>query len=198
MGKTVGGTRTTDLGGADIGRIENVRRINDIENDTLRNAVNQAVLAFQTNYGLPTKELYLATFDGAYGVYFSDHTIYLNDKYFNNNPDSLLRRKAREYANLSKIPTKKPLQHTMIHELGHSLWSTIRPRTGPKVRRFESELSKLYRQYRKEVSRGRLPLGDYATANIDEFFAEAITGSIIGRKQNKYTRTVRRLVKRYL
>jgi hypothetical protein len=125
--------------------------------------------------------------------------VILNSQY-HNNPRLIIEDKLRSYKSGFKVATNAPLKHTAIHELGHQTWNTVKESRGGKWKEAGAELRELYSTYRKETLSGKRPFSMYGTTNINEFYAEAITGSVIGTnktRKNKFIRGVQRITKKY-
>jgi hypothetical protein len=207
MGKTIGGTRigkrnidVIPQGGKPIGELGSIA---DIPDRRVRLQVQEGISRFEAVYGVQTREVKTAEMDGVYGVAFiggpREGTVVLDLK-SHGNAKKLIADKMREYANGFKVKTNAPMKHTVIHELGHITWNSLKEKRGGKWEAAGKELRQLYSTFRKETLAGKNPFSSYGTTNIDEFFAEGITGSIIGTKQtqrNKFVKGIRRIVKKY-
>lgn len=207
MPKTIGGTR---IGKRNIDILpqgakppQNIGSLRDIPDRWVRLEVQSGISRFEAVYGIQTQEIKTAELDGAYGLAYiggaKEGTILLDLK-AHSDAQQLIRDKVKEYQSGFKVKTNAPLKHTVIHELGHITWNSLKENRGGKWEAAGKELRTLYSTFRKEVLGGKKPFSNYGTANIDEFFAEAITGSIIGTKQtrrNKFVKGVQRIVKKY-
>jgi hypothetical protein len=210
MPKTIGGTRISKRnidvipGGIAVSNLGSIR---DIENTQSRLAVQSAISRFQAEYGIATRDIRIGDLDGAYGVAFiggpNEGRVVLNRKLFNNY-DALIKSKRAEYRSGFKVSTNAPVKHTVIHEMAHIKWNDMKK--GAKYAKASAEIRKLYKEFRLKVvtnmrrnrtARKQSPLGMYATTNINEFYAEALTGSIIGTRQNRFTRAIKRITKKY-
>lgn len=207
MPKTIGGTR---VGKKNIDILpkgskppKNIGSLRDIPDRRVRLEVQSGISRFEAVYGIQTQEIKTAELDGSYGLAYiggeKEGTILLDLK-SHSDAQKLIRDKVKEYANGFKVKTNAPLKHTVIHELGHITWNSLKEKRGGKWEAAGKELRTLYSSFRKDVLGGKKPFSNYGTSNIDEFFAEAITGSIIGTKQvqrNRYVKGVRKIVKKY-
>ena len=209
MPKTIGGTR---VGRANIDvvtsmNVKNRGAISDIQDSKVRREVQQAIGRFQSQYGLPTRDIGITDLNGAYGVAFvsgpNQGQVLLDRKLFSNHA-KLIKAKRAEYKTGFKVTTNAPVKHTVTHELAHIKWNDAK--VGSKYQKAGEEIKALYKQFRAQVAgnirrnrtaRKQSPIGMYATTNINEFYAEALTGSIIGVRQNKYTRAIRRITLKY-
>lgn len=206
MGKTIGGTRVgpinLDILPTGIRPPTNLQSLSQIPDRRTRLDVQQGISRFEAVYGLRTTNVKIGTVD-AYGVAFisgPDEGLVVLSKRLHSDAPKLIEKKLREYQSGFKVKTNAPLKHTVIHELGHQTWNTVKERRGGKWGNAGVELRKLYSQYRKETLSGKKPFSMYGTTNIDEFYAEAIAGSIIGTKQtqrNKFIKGVRRITKKF-
>ena len=213
MPKSISGTRTKK-GGVDTssnysGPITNVGSIRDIEHTQTRLAVQSAISRYETVIGLGTNEVKIANLDGAYGLAdLGDGSIYLNRKYYNDG--SIVAKKIKDEASGWAVKTTRPAGHTVVHELAHQTWSRYASRDGAvnttgKQRAATVEagkkISALYSEWRGQVlSKKRKSLGEYATTNADEWFAEYMTAGTIGTKgarRDKYAKALVKITKQY-
>lgn len=208
MGKTIGGTkvgpRNIDVipGGTPID-FNSLRSLRDIQDRRVRLDVQEGISRFEAVYGIQTQDIKVGDLPGAYGAAFvtgpNEGTIILDDN-LHSDYRKLVADKLAEYKSGFKVKTNAPAKHTVIHELGHITWNTVKEGRGGKWRDAGKEIRSLYSEYRKDFFRKRPMFSMYGTMNVDEFFAEAITGSIIGTKQvqrNKYIKGIRKIVKKY-
>jgi len=200
MAKTSGRTRPPAGGieGKDRittykGKINNLAGIRDIKDERSRLQVQRAISEFERQYGLPTQNVNIATLDGGVVGLGGQDTVILNRQYYDN-AAKLIKAKRSAYKSGWSVPTTTPIRHTVIHELAHAQWQSGRPGT-PKG--LTDGINKLYKRFRAEVRTGKNPLGEYATSNVDEFWAEGITQATIGTKQTYYSRRLKALLKKY-
>lgn len=88
--------------------------------------------------------------------------------------------------------TKKPVQHTVIHELAHATWNNHLDSANAKAA--TPAVKKLYNAWTRD--RKKKGYGQYAKTNINEFWAETSAKAVRG-DQDRYTRAVRGIIKKY-
>lgn len=88
--------------------------------------------------------------------------------------------------------TNRPIQHTITHELAHATWNS--GYTSPSHKAAGKEIKKLYQGWSKNSK--KKGYGSYAKSNVDEFWAEAITKGMHGKK-DKYTKKAIAIAKKY-
>lgn len=145
----------------------------------------------QSNLGFVNKGSFI-------GVEFGSgdqRTVLLNKLFFDKKFSEVVATKLRAYKTRWSVPTNAPAQHTLIHELGHSIWVDFIEGRDARLTGLNNGIRDLYTSFRKEVARGRLPVSQYATANINEFFAELFTKSMIGKAQNRYSKKLLSLLR---
>lgn len=200
MAKTRGSTRQPGPTGGTEGKdtnykgpIKQIGGIADIKDDRARLAVQRAVSQFTKQYGLPTREVKTAILSpNVFGI-GGQIGVILNRKFYDD-AAKLIEYKQRGYKSGWAVPTTSPLKHTVIHELAHAAWQSGRVNANKKL---TEGIKKLHTRYLAEVRKGKNPIGQYATSNIDEFWAEGITQATIGRKQSYYSRRLKQLLKKY-
>lgn len=205
MPKTIGGTTLTPRN-IDVkprktgGELESLTAI---PNKRIRDEVQEGISRVEAVYGIRTQEVKVGSGGGAYGytiVAGPDEGLIVLDKRLHSDPQELMRMKLKEYKSGFKVKTNAPFKHTIIHELGHQTWNSFKANRGGKWEAAQSEIRKLYREYRQDIRKGRKPFSMYGTSNIDEFFAEAFTGSIIGTKgarRSRYINGIKKIIKKY-
>lgn len=127
----------------------------------------------------------------SYNAVTGKSTVYLNRRIFNNYK-KMRTLKANEYKLGSKVKTNAPQHHTVIHEFSHAKWTSNHK--GISHIKAGKEIKKVFNVYKKNGSKS---LGDYASVNVNEFFAEAYTKALIGGKKNKYAKKVFKIANKY-
>ena len=129
------------------------------------------------------RNIKVADLPGAYGVTFlgknGSQGIYLNRSAFSGNRKEVENKyKKDNYDTGFKNKTNRAIQHTVTHELAHSLWASNYDT--PKHKAAGAEIRELYKKWSSKSN--RKGWGKYARENADEFFAEAVTKGIHGNK----------------
>lgn len=162
--------------------------------------LKSAVSKIESRIGidLPQSNLGFSDDMDSLGVHFGSgagRTVLLQTEYFNRNYKDIISDLNTEAKRKWLVANNSPLQYIMVHELGHSVWVD---RVEGQVKELESlnrGIKNLYTSFKKEVQRGRVPISIYGTSNINEFFAETFAKGIIGKKQNRYSRQLIKLLK---
>ena len=206
MGKSSGGVRATGgLGGDRSGNakrsdVKNTESLSKIKNAALRREIQQGISKYESRLGVRQRNVQLATMTDAVGVHVTaagkSDGVYLNKRYFKNaNVAQVVAMKQSAYKSGFLTKTNKPVQHTIVHELGHATWNSHL--IGANAVAARRDIVAKYRDFKKEYSRGKLKsYGKYATANVNEFWAEATAKAVLG-KADKYTRFVKATIKKY-
>ena len=205
MAKSSGGLRSKtgglgrDGGGNYGGAISNEGSLTEIKDVKLRREIQQGISKFQSRIGI-TKgvNVKVADLDGAYGVHLTNIAtgksagIYLNRKTFiNAKSKDIIAVKKRAYESKFLNSTNKPTQHTVIHELGHSVWNSSMK--GEKIAAATPEIRKLYNSFQRANPKA---WGSYGKSNINEFVAEGIAKGILA-KPDRYTKSLFKIIKKY-
>lgn len=192
----------------------NIGQINSFSADSLPNApsstfreIKAAVSRFETQLGVDLSRGNLGFADlsdrGAIGVHFGageERTVLLDQSYFDRSIKDIEESLKRSTDSGFLVKTKKPISAVMTHELAHSVWvDRIEGNSGSvRLKELEKEVRKLYRQHNKQIARtGNYPISIYASTNINEFVAEGVTKGLIGKTQNRYSRRLVSLFKKY-
>lgn len=203
MGKSSGGIRNSSRndivkvkgdGGTPSG-VKNIGSIRDIADKVSNREVKRAISKYHSRVGLNTREVKIADLKNAYGIAAissssNSGTVYLDRKSFNNSK-TLIKAKKAEYKRGIKVETNKAIQHTTVHELAHVTWTNHH--SGTKHKQAGKEISKLYREYKRSKSNS---LGEYASTNVNEFYAEGMSKAILGKK-DKYSSKLLSITKKY-
>jgi hypothetical protein len=207
MGKSSGNIRTKKNGG--IGRdgggdyskpITGKESIANIADTQLRREIQQGISKYESRLGVRQTNVQLANLDGAVGVHVTSggksEGVYLDKKSFKKasvEDVNVMKRNAYKAKFLTE--TNKPVQHTIVHELGHATWNKYL--TSPAAVKARPVIEARYKQFLKEYEAGKAKgYGKYSTSNVNEFWAEATTKAVLG-KPDKYTRFVKETIKKY-
>lgn len=205
MGKSAGTTRPgggigRDGGGNYKGGIKKPESISNIQNTQLRREIQQGISKYESRLGVRQQNVQLAELSGAVGVHVTragqSEAVYLDtDTFKKATVASIVKMKQAAYKTGFLTKTNKPVQHTIVHELGHATWNNNL--TGKKQVAASKDIQSKYREFRKEYSSGKLKsYGKYSTTNVNEFWAEATTKAVLG-KSDKYTKFVKSIIKKY-
>ncbi len=189
MAKTSGSTRAK-FSARDNKKLLNIGDIDEIfsktdpltaiQDDKLRGEVTQAISKFESRLGIGTQRIRIGKTGTAVGVHYTfdgrSYGIILNEKYFKNGTvESIRKDKKAAYDSGWLTRTNKSEQHTIIHELSHSVWND--KFTSLKVIKAKPEINKLWREFRKEKPKA---YGTYSFSNKNEMVAEMLTKHVIG------------------
>lgn len=207
MGKSSGSIRARkdgglkpDQGGNYKGEIGRTEPIANIQNTQLRREIQQGISKYESRLGVRQTNVQLASLEGAAGVHVTvngqSSAVYLNSAlYKKGTPAQIIAMKRRSYDSGFLSKTNKPVQHTVVHELGHATWN--RYLTSSSAVKARPVIEKKFREFQRDFKAGRAKgYGSYATENVNEFWAEATTKAVLGRA-DKYTRFVKSTVKKY-
>lgn len=203
MGKNSGRTRT--IKGAELPTpkyAKNVRDLVTVKDPRVYNEFKKAMSRFHATLGIRQRTIKLADFQGRYRNSYGLHQtragksefVLLNAKYFDKDFKTIERdyRKSNYGANPWINITAKPVQHTLIHELGHALWNNHL--TSKKAQNAGKEIRQLFREWKKDTT--KVGYGRYGASNASEFWAEAVAKTVRG-EQDKYTKEIKRIVRKY-
>jgi len=177
--------------------------LSSIADPKLRKEVQEAISRFSTVFGgVPERVVKVVDLAADFGAQFADsfavqaeggvnswyyRGIFINRAYTDNPKE--FRARVREQYDLGWFsPTTKPVRHIIIHELAHAKWSS--QKNSRNARKAAPEISKLYRQWRREKRPG---WGNYARVNRNEFVAEALTKHAMGSR-DRYTRKLMKIL----
>ena len=161
--------------------------ISAIKNPKLREEIQQGISKFESRLGIGTKNIRMGATGDAVGVHYTvngqSYGILLNKQIFlKGTVESINKQKQKAYDTGFLTPTNKRVQHTIIHELSHSVWN--RHLTTKNALKAKPEINKLWNEFQKTRPKG---YGTYAYANISEMVAEMLTKHTIGTS-DKYTK----------
>jgi hypothetical protein len=105
--------------------------------------------------------------------------------------------------------TTKGTGHLVTHELSHVTWNSRKAATSfaglkgkqkAATAKMNKEIADLYGKFRKDWQAGKTPISTYATANINEFYAEGLTQGVMGTpttRRNKYAKGLVAITRKY-
>lgn len=180
------------------GEIKNVETLKNIKDRQLYNATKQAISRYYSEMGLEQRKVKLADLPpDVAGVHVTQNGksegVYLNKKIFKNGTVKSVSdetKSAYKTGFLSK--TKKPVAHTLTHELAHSTWNAHMD--GAKQKAAGKEIRQVYNKWKADKRKKRY--GKYASTNVSEFWSETVTKGIHGRA-DKYTRALKGIAQKY-
>lgn len=194
--KSSGGGIKNDGGGNYKGSIKNIESLKNIKDRELQREIQQGISKYESRIGIRTPEIMLAELQGAYGVHVTSNgeskAVYLDKRTFKNGSvKKITAIKKGAYSTKFLTKTNKPVQHTIIHELGHATWNSALKSKGA-VKAGKS-IREMYAKFSKEKPKG---YGKYAYSNVNEFWAEVTTKAVLGTS-DEYTRFVKRTIKQH-
>ncbi len=200
MSKTSGGVRgASQRGGREgadsdyNGKIQNVGSLKEISDRSLQLDLQQGISKFESRLGVRT-DVKLADLNGAYGVHQTidgkSAGVYLDRDSFKTQKQ-VIEAKTKAYKSGFSNQTNKPTQHTVVHELAHSLWTNNH--NGVKHIEAGKDIRKVYNSFKKDNPKS---WGSYGKTNVNEFYAEGITKGVLG-KSDKYTKSLIKISKKY-
>lgn len=200
MGKSSGPNRggglKNDGAGNYSGSIKNVESLKNMKDRELQREIQQGISKYESRLGIRQKNIMLADLEGAHGVHVTmngeSEGVYLNKKSFKNGTvDKIIKVKNSAYKTKFLTKTNKPVQHTIVHELGHATWNSHFK--AANAREAGKSIRTMYAKFTKEKPKG---YGKYAHSNINEFWAEATSKAVLG-SSDKYTKFVKDTIKKY-
>lgn len=203
MGRNSGGTGVGGFnpGDANKGGIEakNLRGLVTVKDPQVYKELKQGISRFHSTLGVREREVKIGDLPSSVnGVHYTSVStgkskgIVLNAKVFDMKKSSIEARTKKAYNAGWATKTKKPLQHTVTHELAHATWNTHLKGANQKAAGIE--IKKLYNKWR--VDKNKKGYGKYAKTSVNEFWAETATKAIHGNA-DKYTRKVKYICRRY-
>lgn len=199
MGKSSGSDRGgmgKDGGGNYKGSIKNTESLKNIKDRELQREIQQGIAKYESRLGIRTTNIMLADLEGAYGVHVTaggkSEGIYLSKAHYKNRTaDEVARNKQSGYKAKFSTRTNKPVQHTLIHELGHATWNSALSSKGAV--NASKSIQSMYKTFKKERPK---TYGSYAYSNVNEFWAETTAKAVLG-KSDKYTTFLKKTIKKY-
>lgn len=177
------------------GKIDNIEDLKNIKDPKLYNEMKKAISRFYKEMGLKEKSIKLADLSATVQGIGGEGGVYLNKKYFKNKTAKQVAAQiSAEYKSGFSTKTNKPVAHVITHEMAHTVWNNNMK--GSKQVAAGKEIRKVYNAWKKDKNKGKLGYGSYASTNISEFWAEAITKGIHG-KADKYTKALKKIAKKY-
>lgn len=201
MGKSSGSERKGGFAGGDgtfRGEIKNVRGLATIKDGAVYKEMKEGISRYHAVMGVRQKNVKIADLPEQYnGVHQTvsgeSAGVYLNSKVFDNLSKSGIRERVNKaYDSGWSTRTNKPIQHTITHELAHATWNSHLK--APNARAARADISKLQREWLKD--KNKKGYGEYATTNINEFWAE-VTAKAVHGTPDRYTRAAKDIVKKY-
>lgn len=194
--KGSGGGIKNDGGGNYKGEIKNIESLKNIKDRELQREIQQGISKYESRIGIRTPEIMLAELQGAYGVHVTSNgeskAVYLDKRlYKNGNVKKITASKKAAYSSKFLTKTNKPVQHTIIHELGHATWNSALKSSGA-IKEGKS-IREMYVKFSKQRPKG---YGKYAYSNVNEFWAEVTTKAVLGNS-DEYTKFVKKTIKKY-
>lgn len=183
--------------------LSSVGRITDLPDREVVRQLQQGISRFESKLGLRERVVKTADLSGAYGVTYigsdGSHGVYLDKKLFSKKRDAIEKSYRRSnYDTGFKNKTNRPIQHTITHELAHSLWTSSYD--APRHRAAGIEIKQLFDTFRRDRERRGARqfknYGTYGMKNVDEFWAEVITKGVHGNS-DRYTRKAIAIAKKY-
>ena len=173
------------------GSIKNVESLVHMKDAAMYKATKEAISNFAAKLGVPERNVKLADLEGQVMGIGSKGQVYLNKAYFNQTAAQMKSTMAKNYQGGHLTLTNKPLAHTVTHELAHAAWTS--DLKGAKFQAAGKEIKSLYKSWSKSSKTG---YGKYASANVDEFWAEVSTKAAHG-KSDRYTKAAKAIYKKY-
>jgi len=202
MAKTIGGVRNTGgfiTGDSSYkGNIQNIRSLNNIKDAQVYKEIKQGISRFHSAMGVRQREVKLGDLPShVNGVHITtadgkSEMVVLNGKVFNKSKKDVETRLKNAYKSGFLTITKKPVQHTITHELAHATWN--KNLSGANHIAASKEIKALFDKWDKDNK--KKGYGKYAGKNVNEFWAETVTKSIHGNS-DKYTRKVKYIARKY-
>lgn len=198
MAKSSGSDRkgSIDGGGNYKGDIKNKESLKNIKDRELQREIQQGISKYDSRLGLRTQNIMLADLTGAYGVHVTvngeSEGVYLSKSHFKNSTvEKVSKIKNDGYKTGFSTRTNKPVQHTLIHELGHATWnSALKSKNAINAGKV---IRAQFAKFSKQRPKG---YGTYAHSNVNEFWAEATAKAVLGTS-DAYTRFVKNTIKKY-
>lgn len=199
MGRNSAGIKagTNDGGGLFKGKVSNVGSLVEMKDKAMYKATKQAISRYHAVMGVRQRNVKLANLGGtAYGVHVTrggkSEAVYLDREHFDMGAKYVAREHSYNYKTGWSTTTNKPVAHTVTHELAHATWNAYL--TGANQKAAGKEIRALYERWKSD--KRKRGYGEYAKANVSEFWAETVTKAVHGRS-DKYTRAVKDIAKKY-
>lgn len=197
---------TVNLGGSGknvkiiAGALEDSRSISSIADRTTVKELQRGISRFEAKVGIRERSVRIGDLDrkNALGVTYiaedgRSKGILLNQRFFDRKKSAIENDIIQNHYNTGfKNRTNAPLQHTITHELSHAVWNaSMKSKSALDAKK---EITALYGKWIKDKK--KKGYGEYAKANLSEFYAEGITKAIHGTA-DKYTRRLVQITKKY-
>lgn len=181
------------------GSVKDVRDLVTVKDPAVYRELKEGISRFHSALGVREREVKIATLSPrVMGVQMTTVTtgksagVYLNSRYFDQKRSWIHDNLSRQMKDGWQTKTKKPVQHVVMHELGHALWNTTMK--SPAAKSATPEIQKLYKTWVKD--KHKKGYGEYSKTNINEFWAETSAKACRGDSDH-YTRAVKAIVKKY-
>ena len=178
--------------------VKNLRSLNSVRDPMVYDELKKAISRYHAIFGVRQREIKIGDIIGvsANGVHFNkegeSYLIVLNRERFNLDKKEIENLVHKAYESGWSTRTKKPVQHTIKHELAHATWNS--GLSGKNKVAAREEIRKLYNNWSKDTR--KKGYGELAKENINEFWVETVTKALHGN-QDKYTRKVRYIARKY-
>lgn len=199
MGRTSSGVRggLQPGDGSYKGKIDGVESLVRMKDPAVYRATKEAISRYHAVMGVRQRDVKLATLPmGMFGVHVTSNgkseAVYLNKKTFNQRQGVIVSQTKKGYSTGWHTQTNKPIAHTVTHELAHATWNTSL--SSANARAATKEITPIYTKWLADTK--KKGYGKYAQTNVNEFWAETVTKAVHG-KADKYTRSVKRIAKKY-
>ena len=179
------------------GKVENVRSLVTVKDKAVYKELKEGISRFESSLGVRQRNVKIAKMQsGVIGVHATvggkTDGVYLNSRYFDQSKKWIHDNLKGQMDKGWQTKTKKPVQHVVIHELGHALWNNHM--TTPNAVAAAPAVQKLYRTWLKDKK--KKGYGEYSKTNVSEFWAETCAKATRG-DQDRYTRGIKGIVKKY-
>ncbi len=179
--------------------VSNVEGLVHMRDPELYKEVKEAISRYEAVMGVRQKNIKLADLSDS-RVVATHRTdlngksvgIYLNKKYFNQPKSEFVRMIQSDYKYGMLTVTNRPGAHSLTHELAHATWNNRL--SSPKAKAAGKEIARLYSLWSKDTYKKNY--GEYATQNINEFWAETVTKAVHGT-HDRYTKAIKAIAKKY-
>ncbi|MDR2586381.1 MAG: hypothetical protein LBC84_09255 [Prevotellaceae bacterium] len=179
------------------GKVSNIRGLGTVKEEQVYKELKQGVSRYHVVMGVRQREVKVGDLaNNVNGVHVTSNgkseMIVLNSKVFDLPKKEIAARVNKAYESGWSSKTKKPLQHTITHELAHATWNSHL--NGVQQIAAGKEIRALYNKWDRDAR--KKGYGQYARQDVNEFWAETVTKAIHGNS-DKYTRKVKYIAKKY-
>lgn len=188
-----------DVGGEGkrLGDIKGQQDLIKMKDPAMYRETKDAIARYHSVLGVRQTKVKLADLPkGTLGIHATvngeSEGVYLNKRHFNKGRKAVMESAKKGYESGWSTKTNKPLAHTVTHELAHATWNNHLK--GVKQQAAGKEIRKMYGKWLKDNK--KKGYGEYATTNVNEFWAETVTKAVHGNA-DKYTRKAKYIIKKY-